>query len=127
MIRGGDGARRNYLQLVHGRDHHRARVDESGGRRDRELEVAEPAALAEARAALVDCDAAGHHEIHRSERIDVNPLRSARALDAARGARVVGETIGVEEEERVALGQPRHGHVDDLAVDQRSLPHRPLR
>ena len=62
----------------------------------------------------------GHHEVDRRERVDVDPLRApARTLDAARGARVVGEAIRVEEEEGIALGEARNGHVHDLAVDER--------
>ena len=53
--------------------------------------------------------------------------RPAGALDAARLAGRVGQLVGVEQEERLGLGQPGHGHEDDLAVLERPLAHRPLR
>ena len=105
-----------------------ASVDQPGLGRQRELEVAESPALAEPCPRLVDGDAAGDHEVDRFELVERDRARAARgALDRARGARIVGQLLRIEEEERIALGEAWHRHVDDLAVDERALTHRPLR
>ena len=70
-------ARRQHLQLVDGGDHHRALRDQPGLGCDRELEIAEAAALAEPRARIVDGDAAGDHEVDRLELVDVDGPRAA--------------------------------------------------
>ena len=93
VIGRGDHALVEHLQRVHRRDHDRVRVDETGFGGDRELEVAEAAALAEPRA--------GRGRPRRSRSRRGRPARArrrrpcarcaSRALDRARGARVVGE------------------------------------
>ena len=56
----------------------------------------------------------------------VRALRDAPLIElAVRGSSA--SCGGVEQEERVRLGQAGHRHVDDLAVDERALAHRPLR
>ena len=129
VIGRGHHALVEHLQRVHRRHHDRVRVDQPGFRGDRELEVAEAATLAEPRAGPVDRDAAGHDEVDGLELVDVDRAArcARRALDRARGARIVGEVGGVEEEERVRLGQTGHRHVHDLAVDERALADGPLR
>ena len=92
VIGRGHHALVEHLQRVHRRHHDRVRVHQPGFGGDRELEVAEAAALAEPRAGPVDRDAAGHDEVDGLELVDVDRARAARrALDRARGARIVGE------------------------------------
>src|SRR5690606_24346093 len=63
----------------------------------------------------------------RVEVLDGHPAgRPAGARDRRRPSGRVGEVVGVEQEERVGLGQPGDGHEDGLAVLERPLAHRQL-
>jgi len=77
---------------------------------------------------FVDGHTARDDQVDGFELADVDRARAApRALDRARLPRVVGEVVGIEEEERIGLGESRHRHVDDFAVLQRARAHGPLR
>jgi gluconate 5-dehydrogenase len=123
-----DGPGRADLQLVHGGDADRMRADQPGRGGQRELQVGEPAALAQPGPVLPGRDAAHHHQVDRGHLRQRHPAgRAGRAADRGGLTRRLAEVVGVQGEERLRLGQPRHRHVDDLAVFQRPLAHRPLR
>jgi hypothetical protein len=104
------------------------RSDQARRRGQRELQVGEPAALAQSRAVLPGRDAAHHHQVDGRQFGQGDPLgRSGRAADRGRLARRLGQPGRVEGEERLGFGQPGDGHEHGLAVFQRALPHRPLR
>jgi phosphoglycolate phosphatase len=122
-----DRARRPHLQLVHRRGHDGLRPDQAGLPRQRELEVAEAAALPEAGAVLADGDTAGDDEVDGLQVVEADGTAGGGgALDRRRGAGSGGEVVGVEQEERALVREAGHGHEHRLAVLQRPLAHRPL-
>jgi predicted amidohydrolase len=122
-----DGPGRADLEFVHGGDTDGIRPDQAGRGGQRELQVGEPAALAQPGAVLRGRHAAHHHQVDRGHFGQRHPARRpGRAADGGRLARRLGQVSRVEGEERLGFGQPRHGHVDGLAVFQGALPHRPL-
>src|SRR5438105_10210449 len=105
------------LEWVHRRRDGRRVADEAGLDEQAELEVRVAAALADPNAVAVHGDGPADDEVDRLELLDRDRLRAAR-LDR----RVLGEA-----EERLRLPQPRHRHVDYLALRERESPHRELR
>jgi predicted amidohydrolase len=122
-----DGPGLTDLELMHRGDADGIRPDQAGRGGQRELQVSEPAALAQPGAVLRGRHAAHHHQVDRGHFGQRHPARRAgRAADRGRLARRLGQVSRVEGEERLGLGQPRHGHVHGLAVLQGTLAHRPL-
>ena len=76
----------------------------------------------------LDRDAAHHHQIDRGQPGQRDPPGGAgRPADRGRLAGRLAQVAGIQGEERLRPGQPRHRHVHGLAVLQRALAHRQLR
>ncbi len=117
-----------HLHVVHRRDHDRTFVDEPGGDRERELEIAEPATLAESGAVRANRDTTRDDEVDRRHVGDRDGASGSRCALDRRGARgSVGEVVGIEHEEWIGFRKSGHGHVDELAVLQCADAHGELR
>ena len=71
----------------------------------------------------------GHHQVDRlaaGRARPAGPRLDAPLIDDASRAEPA-RLLGIEEEERLLLGQPGHGHEQQLPVLQRPLPDGPLR
>jgi hypothetical protein len=94
-------------------------VDGRGLDEQPQLEVRVAAALADAHPRAIDSDRAADDEIDVPELLDAR----RRAL----GQRLLDRRIARDANKRLVFGQPRHGHVQSLAVAARAAPHRQLR
>ena len=112
---------------MHRRGHHRAVVNGAALAQQGELEVRIAAALAHARATAVDGDRAAHDEIDVRNVTQAYVHADTRcALDRRRPPRRLGDSCGVEKQERLVVRQSRHRHVEEFAGLERSGPHRRL-
>jgi outer membrane protein assembly factor BamB/predicted phosphodiesterase len=123
-----DRAGRPDLEFVRGGDGHGVRSDQARDGGEGELQVGEPAALAEPGSVLPRGHAAHDHQVDRVEFGQRDPAGGpGRAADRGGLAGRLAEVVGIEGEERLRLGKPRHGHVHGLAVLQGTLADRQLR
>src|SRR5438034_1801803 len=91
------------------------------------FQVAVAAALAEPRAVAAHRDRAAHHQIdgtHLARRYGA-PV-AAGAGDARRERRLLAEALRVDLDEALLGAQPRHRHVEDLALGEGEPAHREL-
>ena len=122
-----DGLRQD-LHGMDGRDDRRPRSGATGLDEEPVLEVREPAALPHPGAPRVHRDGAAHDEVDGRHGLDPDrPAQPLRAPDRRRLESPLAQAARVQLQEALEGPEPRHGHVDHLALAKRQPADRELR